>query len=495
MTIMGIDINAALADAEKTLKEDAALSSSARATMTLLLLVIQLLLDKLGMNSRNSSIPPSQDPNRSSHKKKGDEGNGDENDPSATKRKRGGQPGRQGTTLNPVDTPDDVQSLTIDPCALPPGTWKEVGFERRQVFDIRISRHITEYRAQILENEQGQRCMATFPEGITRPAQYGASIKAHAVYLSMYQLLPYERVQSMFEEQYNIPLSVGSLVNFNREAYEKAAPFEEAAKLWLRSSSVLHADETSLNINGKKWWLHDAFNSVCTLMNVAVQRGHVAMDEAGVLPYFQGTLVHDHWKPYYRYTCTHALCNAHHLRELTFAFEQNNQQWARHLHTLLLELNKAVTAAGGALSPEEAQVWRVRYRNILQEGELECPPPAPEPGQPRRGRPKRSKSRNLLERLQAYEDDALRFVEHREVPFTNNQGERDIRMTKVHQKISGCFRSQEGAQSFCRLRSYLSTCGKNGVDASEAMKDLFSGQWPAFLQEKMNELAAHAGDR
>jgi transposase len=232
--------------------------------------------------------------------------------------------------------------------------------------------------------------------------------------------------------------------------------------------------------------LHNASSADWTLFHPHSKRGKEAMDEVGVLPNFRGTLVHDHWKPYYLYNCTHALCNAHPLRELTFAFEEDGKLWAEKMRKLLVEINDAVNAAGAALPAAEATSWRKRYRKLLDAADSECPAPTAINGPPKRGRIKRSKSRNLLERLRDYEDDVLRFMEHAEVPFTNNQGERDIRMTKVQQKISGCFRSMDGAKTFCRIRSYISTCRKNGVGVGEALELLFCGKWPAFIQEKMD---------
>lgn len=472
MTLENIDINAAIDDAEKLLKSDKDITPAVRSVMSVLLLVIKLLMAKAGLNSRNSSIPPSQDQNRKRQKK------------ASGKRKPGGQPGRKGATLAPVDSPDEVRAIKLDRRTLPSGRWREVGFESRQVFDIRIQRHVTEYRAQILENEQGQRYVAEFPEEVTRPVQYGGSIKAHAVYLSMFQLLPYERIRALFADQYGIPISAGSLVNFNRDAFERLEPFEALARDWLTSESLLHADETSLNIDGKRHWLHVLSASSCSLFGLSVKRGTEAMEAMGVLPVFRGTLMHDHWKPYYTYGCTHALCNAHHLRELTHANEEDGQRWAKNLHKLLLGLRDAVDQAGGSLPPDQAKRWRTRYRKVLGHGETECPPPVPDKKAPRRGRLKRSKSRNLLERLRDYEGDVLRFMENAEVPFTNNQGERDIRMTKVQQKISGCFRSEDGAKAFCLIRSYLLTCQKNDVEPSGALISLFNGEWPAFLQQK-----------
>jgi len=195
-------------------------------------------------------------------------------------------------------------------------------------------------------------------------------------------------------------------------------------------------------------------------------------------------LCHDHWKPYYRYACTHALCNAHHLRELERAWVQDQQQWAKDMQRLLLDIHHAVEAAGGRVPPDDATTWRQRYRAQLDQAEGECPPPEPTDRKGKRGRLKRSKARNLLERLRAFEDDVLRFMEVGIVPFTNNQSENDLRMTKVQQKISGCFRSLEGAKIFCRVRSYLSTGRKQGMTATDALTWLFQGKQPLFMKEK-----------
>ncbi len=185
------------------------------------------------------------------------------------------------------------------------------------------------------------------------------------------------------------------------------------------------------------------------------------MDEIGILPCFKGIFCQDHWKPYYRYhPYLHALCNAHPLRELIRAKEQDDMIWAGNREQLLREINQSVEDASGVLTRYKAQQYRKKYRCLLKKGGIKCPAPEPPKGKPKRGRIKRSKARNLLERLIDYEDDVLRFMGNSIVPFTNNQGENDIRMTQVQQKISGCFRSAEGAKIFCRVRGYLSTCRK-----------------------------------
>jgi transposase len=246
-------------------------------------------------------------------------------------------------------------------------------------------------------------------------------------------------------------------------------------------SPLIHADETGINIDGKRLWLHSASNDQWTLFFPHGKRGSDAMNDIGVIPEFKGVLCHDHWKPYFKYDCEHALCNAHHLRELERAFEQDKQQWAKEMQTLLIEMNKAVNDAGGKLDAKKTANYTKKYRAILDKAQIECPPPDESKRRGSRGRIKRSKARNLLERLMNFEKETLRFLDNPVVPFTNNQGENDIRMTKVQQKISGYFRSQKGADIFCRVRSYISTCRKNGMRASEALSLLFSGKLPGFL--------------
>lgn len=469
MTVDDIDIEAAVQKAKTLLSQEKGLSPSFKMAMDVLLLLVGALLNRLNLNSRNSSKPPSSDPNR-------------QRTPKTGSRPRGGQKGHNGTTLEPVSDPDEIVELSLDRAALPAGRYRVVGFEARQLIDIDIARFVTEYRAEILEDEHGQRYTAPFPRTLTRPVQYGDGVKAHAVYLSQYQLLPYKRVEEYFADRLALPLSAGSIFNFNQEAGRRLEDFDHWVKAQLHSAAVLHADETGINIDGKRHWLHCASSELYTCFQPHGKRGQEAMDAMGILPGFQGILCHDHWKPYYRFDCLHALCNAHHLRELERAWEQDAQQWAKAMQELLLEINQAVEEGGGCLSEKASEGYRTRYRTLLRAAEEQCPPPEDSQRKKgRRGRLKRSKSRNLLERLRDFEDDVLRFTQVPAVPFTNNQGENDIRMTKLQQKISGCFRSFEGAQIFCRVRSYLSTCRKHGVCATEALRLLFNGQWPTFM--------------
>ena len=203
------------------------------------------------------------------------------------------------------------------------------------------------------------------------------------------------------------------------------------------------------------------------------------MDTMDVLPKFSGTLCHDHWKPYFKYGCNHSLCNAHHVRELTYAEEIDDQTWAGELKKLLFQANDEVSKQGGILSLKRSRELTKQYREILARGEIERPSSEKVAG--KRGRPKQTKSRNLLVRLRDFETETLRFMNERIVPFTNNQGENDLRMIKVQQKVSGCFRSWKGAQIFARVRSYINTCQKNGVKPTEALTLLFEGRLPEFI--------------
>jgi transposase len=448
------------------------LSPAFRAVVELLLTVIMLMAGRLSLNSKNSSKPPSTDPNR--EKKPG----------AAGKRKPGGQKDHIGKTLDPVPNPDEIIVIPVDQTTLPKGEYKDAGFEARQVVEIEMSRKVTEYRAQILKNQNGKKFRAPFPGEITQKIQYGNSVKVHACYLSLFQLLPYDRLADYFENQLKLPISAGTLCNFNQEAYDRLIKcgFDKRAKYELIKARLIHADETGININSKRLWLHCACSQFWTLFFPHEKRGTEAMILMGVLEKFKGIMVHDHWKPYYTFLlCLHALCNAHHLRELKFVEEALKRPWALKMKELLLEINEAVEKTAEKKVDEEAEAaYRKRYRQILKDGELESPPPPEKEGK-KRGKVAKTKDRNLLERLRNYEDDVLRFMVVSYVPFTNNCGENDLRMTKVQQKISGCFRSMKGAQIFCLVRSYILTCQKNGISPTDAMKNLFNDTVPEFL--------------
>jgi transposase len=472
MTIESINIEKTLQKARDMLADPKEKTSPGlRAVFEVLLLLITLLVNRLKLNSSNSSKPPSSDPNRQKDKTKNKNG-----------RKPGGQKGHEGKTIELVENPDHIESIPVDRTDLPDGKYQTVGYERRQVVDIVLTATVTEYRAEILENEKGKRFTASFPEGVTRTVQYGNKLKSHAIYLSQYQLMPYNRICEYFESQFGIRLSGGSIYNFNEDAYNNLGDFAEIVKDKLRNAPVCNADETGINIDAKRMWLHCASNTLWTFFYPHEKRGKEAMDEMNIFPGFKGVLCHDHWKPYFKYNCLHSLCNAHHLRELERAFEQDGQKWAREMQDFLLRAKKLVEDFGGHLSDDMICALKAEYAGILENAQLECSAPeCIENGKKKRGRIKRSKSRNLLERFMNYQQEVLRFMENPDVPFTNNQGENDLRMTKVQQKISGCFRSKKGAQIFCLVRSYISTCKKHKINADEALTLLLDGKLPEFL--------------
>jgi transposase len=472
MTINNVNVDDLIERVKAQLSEEKDLSPALKASLDLLLLLVTILLNKLGLNSSNSSKPPSADPNRAKKPRV------------KSNRKPGGQQGHVGTTLQPVADPDEIKILQIDRRCLPPGHYREVGYESRQVIDLDFIQMVTEWRAQILEDSQGKRYVAPFPEEITRPVQYGIGVKVNSVYMSQYQLIPYKRIEDHFQDQVGIPVSNGSIYNFNQEAYERLGYFDKWVRDRLSSSLLNHVDETGINIGGKRYWLHNTSNAEFSFFYPHCKRGSKALDEIGILPVFQGILCHDHWKPYYQYGAFHSLCNAHHLRELERAWDQDKQQWAQKMMVLLKEINNATNEAGGRLDIIASEHYRKRYRKLIEEAEIECPAPDETKRKGIRGRFPRSKARNLLERLRKFEDDVLRFMDEEIVPFSNNQAENDLRMTKVQQKISGCFRSFDGAKIFCRIRSYLCTCRKQGLTASESLRLLFEGKQPLFMASK-----------
>jgi transposase len=456
-------------NARKQINNEPNLPTGIKTLVEALIAVIQILAGKrIAKNSKNSNIPPSMDPNREKKPK------------SKRERKPGGQPGHAGLTLEQTENPDAIIELKVNRDSLPAGHWKHAGYEKRQVFDLKIVKHVTEYRAEILVNETGEKVTAEFPEGLVQKAQYGNGVKAHSVYMSVRQLIPCQRVSEHFAGQMGLPLSCGTVHNFKEEAYSLLEPYEAWVKERIRNSKIIHSDETGMVVEGKLVWLHVASNEQYTLYYAHEKRGKAAMDEMDVLGAEGGVLIHDHWKPYFIYDKKeHGLCNAHYLRELTGATEEG-QKWSGRMAELLTETNKQTVEAGGKLTEEAQRRVRKKYRRILGEAEKENPI-AVRQGEPKRGRVAQTKTRNLLERMREHEEDILRFMTDVDVPFTNNQAERDIRMVKVQQKISGSFRSWEGAEFFCRIRGYLSTCEKHHISSADALEILFNGKFPDFM--------------
>ena len=333
--------------------------------------LIDIMSTRLMINSSNSSLPPSSEksPRRirktvpGKKKKKSD-------------KSVGGQEGHEGKTLEkfPEERVDEVVELSLDRRTLPQGVhFKSAGYESRQVINVVLDFIVTEYQAEVLEDKEGNRFVADFPKHISKAVQYGSTVKALSTYLSQYQLLPYNRVQEMFENCFNLKLSQGSIYNFNKEAYERLEHFEKEIKETLKSAEVVNADETGIQIGEKNHWMHVLCTPKTTYFFPHEKRGQEAMKEMGILKDFKGVLCHDHWKPYFGMTKSHALCNAHHLRELQWVIDFKEHKWAKSMKRFLNKTNDLVTQAGGVLSEEDQKKRVAAYRKIIKAGRSECP--------------------------------------------------------------------------------------------------------------------------
>jgi transposase len=398
--------------------------------------------------------------------------------------------GHEGETLRLVATPDVVvehRPAVCAHCQTPLEGEPVLLRERRQVSELPPVRLVvTEHQALHVRCPACQAVSrGVFPEEVPSRAQYGPQVRALAVYLVEEQLVPLGRVQQLLADLFGLPLGRGTLVAWIQRAAATLEPVEAAIKAALRQVPVLHNDETGVRRGGHLAWVHVASTGRLTHYAVHAKRGSEATDAIGILSAFTGVSVHDGWKPYRRYTCCrHALCNIHHLRELTFFEEQFHQTWAKELKGLLLEMKAAVEdvhTLGRNLLPASArEAFVTHYRTLLAAGLAANPPPARRPHQ--RGRVKQTPAQNLLERLWLGQEEVLAFLDDLTIPFDNNQAERDLRMLKVQQKVSGCFRSDWGADAFACLRSYLSTLRKQGVALLAALHTVVTGHplYPDF---------------
>jgi len=321
----------------------------------------------------------------------------------------------------------------------------------------------------------------SFPAAVTQAVPYGPTVHTWASYFTNQHHMPVERTAEICADLAQHRVSEATVLKASEHLDRCIAPSTEAVQEMLRHVEVLHVDESGLRVMGTLHWLHVACTERLTSYEVHAKRGQEAMDDAGMLGAFRGTAVHDHWKPYFKYDqCTHALCHAHHLRELRFIDQQYQQTWANDMAKLLLEINAAVEATSPlamSWSPPELEAFATRYDAVVQAGFETNPAPMPpaEGEVKQRGRPKHPPPVNLLIRLRDFKDQVLAFMSDFRIPFDNNQGERDIRMVKVKQKVSGGFRTLEGAKCFSRIRGYISTARKNANNVFEAIREAFDG--------------------
>jgi transposase len=425
---------------------------------------------RLELNSSNSGKPPSSDGLKKPARVKS------LREPSS--KKPGGQKGHKGETLRQVTDPNEVVNhypLACSMCGVGLDPETSVGHRARQVFDLPEPQPlvVTEHRAHDCQCAAcGAKTRALFPDGVNAPVQYGARITAFVIYLLHYQLLPENRLAELMADLFGVKVATATIARMSRTCAERLRGFAETVRDLVAGALVKHMDETGFRIGGKTQWLHVASTALLTFYRVCTKRGSLLANVVGIV-------VHDHWKPYYTMQgVLHALCNAHHLRELKALVEIEKEEWARKMQRLLRRACHAANRArerGVPLKPRLIECFERRYDAILAEGLVFHEAQAPlvrvamKGGGRRRGRAPRRTGHNLLLRLATRKQDTLRFLHDATVPFTNNQAERDGRMMKLRQKISGGFRSLQGAMDFALNRSFFSTAKKQGWNIIDAL--------------------------
>jgi transposase len=430
-------------------------------------------------DSRNSSLPPSSDIEPQNKKNKGEE---------QTKPKQGGQEGHKGATANTDSKPDKVINLTPDRDRLENDpAWEKVKSIKRRVVDAKISTETIDYVVDTYRNvETGETVTGEFPKGVNAPFQYGPELISLILQIRDRHNSPYANIADFIKENLGIDISEGTICDIVRrlESSPVLDAFEEAAKKDILNAPTVNADETSMSLNGKNVWVHLLTTPLFVFLFIHAKRGREAMEKCGLIGQLKGYLVHDCWAAYFFFkNVVHCLCNAHILRELAAASEMG-QKWADLLSEHLLDIEELTKCYGGML-PLHLQCWaREKYRKIIAlgyestGGKILARPPGKKG---KRGRMAKPKYRNLLERLDAREDAVLRFMIDRNIPFTNNDAERPVRQLKLHDKISGCFRSLIFGIGYCRMRGYLESCKKNGISSIAAIKMLVNGETPSFI--------------
>jgi transposase len=436
---------------------------------------IKDLEERLAKDSRTSSKPPSSDGltrlPRSSRRPSG--------------KRPGGQAGHPGHTLSMVEQPDDVvrhRPQVCSQCSQDLSGMPGLVAERRQVLDvpeIRLVAHEHQIEA-ICCPTCHTTSLGSFPASVSAPVQYGPHLQALAVYLHQGQLLPTARTCEALAALCGCQIAEGTVLQWSELAAERLAPTVERIAELLVASRLQHADETGIRVYGMLHWLHVNCTRFLTHLAWHGSRGREAMDEIGIWPRFVGRGMHDRLASYEAYDCAHSICGAHLVRDCAGVAQQEHQEWATEMQDFLLDLHDACQEWRllhlSAVPAIERDDWVARYFEILAAGYAAQPPPPASSARPRKGRPKQSKAKNLLDALLLRAEQVLALLDDLRIPFTNNQAERDLRWAKVQQKISGTFRSATGVTAFCRIRSYLSTMHKQGHPMLFALTAVFHGQ-------------------
>ena len=433
---------------------------------------VQALQERQAKDSHNSSLPPSSDRftrQRKSLRK-------------TSEKKTGGQAGHRGTSLAWSSPPDQVIEQSVEQCEACHADLRDVApsrVERRQVHDVPPPRQLVqEYRAHHKQCPVCQHITAArFPQEVAAPMQYGATIGAMAVYLVQQQLLPLARAAEVMEDLLGVQMSEGTICTLIQRCATNLTDVEQHIKAALAQADVIHQDETGLYVQGKRSWMHTTSTPTLTHYHVDASRGREALEAIGILPQFHGISIHDRWRSYFLYECEHALCIVHLLRELVFLAEEQHAGWAADLKDLLLDMKSATEHARALGKPRldfwEVVDWEAQFLRLLDEGDRLTPRATAPPGT--KGRCPQSAARNLLDSLRLHQKAVFCFLEDLRVDFDNNLAERDLRMIKVQQKVSGCFRSLAGAQAFSRIRGYVSTLRKQGLPLLSALKSALCG--------------------
>ena len=430
---------------------------------------------RLNKTSVNSHKPPSSDGYKKALK----------NNREKSTRKQGGQFGHKGSTLEMVSNPDKIITHKVAglcSCGLSLDGLSVKKIHRKQEFELAAK--LIEVTEHCIE-EKHCSCVKIHKAvcHLQSSAQYGNNLKSLMVYLNQQQFVPYERLQEFSKDVLGISISDGLLQDSNQKCYTNLSLTEESIKSALLQSEVMHNDETGIRCESANKWVHSASTSKLTHYSIHNKRGVEAMDAIGILPNYTGITVHDRWKSYNQYTnATHAYCNAHLLRDLKYINEEHNSKWALEMKLLLMEANTLKKQA--ELNANSIAKITNKYSTIIENALKEEPPDAAQT-QKKRGRKPKSKTRLLLDVFINHQQKVLLFMYNKSVSFDNNLAERDIRMVKLKQKISGCFRTIEGAEVFCRIRSVISTARKNGVNILDTISAAISGNpikiWVAEL--------------
>jgi transposase len=422
-------------------------------------------------DSHNSHIPPSKDLVKIKNLRE------------KTGKKPGGQMGHKGKTLSFVSKVDKIvrhKVVVCKNCGIDLSDTKVENYEKRQVVDLpKIEIKITEHQAEFKICSCGCGNKASFPAEVKAPVQYGLNMQSLCVNLSNYQFLSYSRISELIEDLTGYRINESTINKQNKTLYTQLESFEKAVKSHLKASEVSHHDETGIYCEGSRIWLHSSSTKEATHYQVDAQRGKDAMDRIGILADRNGSIVHDNWASYFMYdNCSHSLCNSHHLRELTWFEEEEKATWATSLKTCLIQAKKQVEQA--QLNKEkqlsESLIISIEkeYQSIIDNGIAGII--IPENKIKKRGKPKKPKQLNFLERFAKHKNSVLAFVRDFNIPFDNNLAERDIRMVKVKQKVSGTFRSLNGANYFARIRAYISTVKKNNKNVFEEIRNALMGK-------------------